>query len=271
MSAGGLWGIRRLTLSGGTMAVMRLPFADRAGLVYRLAQQLRPGPSSGFPLAVWVGIAAGFGVYLYVCAQAGWGYALGIAEPDNALLDFYERFGVAPWRLGHQPGSSWTGLLTGLWVHTGPWHLAVNALLLRLFGAPVERSAGWLALALAFVFTGVAGALCHAVFFPASGLALVGSSGGVAWVMGFCLTWVGGRIPVSVRWRGNDLSLPVFWLAALWLVLQLVGAVLAVSGGRWGEVAFIPHWSGFVLGMFLGWLWRRLGVVKEPVRDADRF
>ena len=207
-----------------------------------------------FPYGTWTLVLATVVVFGYVCSVGGWGYALGFGEPRDALLDFYERYGVVPLFVGHRVWESWFGLLTGLFVHVGPWHLALNMVFLRVFGGAVERSAGRLMLVMVFVFAGVFGALCHAAAFPGSGLALVGASGSVAGVMGFVLAWRGAGAMVGIC----GLERPALWYGLAWVGAEVLGMALAAAGGDWGRLAVVPHWTGLGAGVGLGAMWRVL-------------
>ena len=208
----------------------------------------------GFPYATWLLVLITAGVFGYVCSVGGWGYALGFGQPGDALLDLYERYGVVPLFVGHRMADSWYGLLTGLFVHVGPWHLALNMVFLRVFGGAVERAGSRLMLALVFLSCGVFGALCHAAVFPGSGLALVGASGSVAGVMGFVLAWRGAGMAVGI----GGLERPALWYGLAWVGAEVLGMVLAGAGGDWGRLAVVPHWTGLGAGMGLGVLWRVL-------------
>lgn len=228
---------------------------------------LRPGAIrwADFPCCTWALVAVALAGYAYVCSQHGWGYALGLGQPDDRLLDFYERFGIVPLYVGHLPWAAWPGLLTGLFIHAGPVHLAFNMLFLRLFGAAVERDIGWRSLLTVFVMAGDLAALAHAAVFPASGLSLVGASGSVAGVMSFYLVWAGLSPMLSLGGGQLWLERPAFWYALVWLGAQLLGVATLVWSGGLEQVAVVPHWAGFALGIVMGWLWRRFRIEKEPV------
>ena len=210
---------------------------------------------SGFPYATWMLVVATAAVFGYVCTIGGWGYALGFGQPGDALLDFYERYGVVPLFVGHRSGEGWYGLLTGLFVHVGPWHLALNMVFLRVFGGAVERNGGRLMLVTVFVFAGVFGGLCHSAVYPGSGLALVGASGSVAGVMGFVLAWRGPGALVGI----GGLERPALWYGLAWVGAEVLGMVLAAAGGDWEQLAVVPHWTGLGAGLGLGALWCLLG------------
>src|SRR5690606_29843226 len=80
-------------------------------------------------------------------------------------------------------------LLASMFMHGGFAHLAGNMLFLWIYGDNVEHRVGTLRFVGYYLVTGVAATLMHAMFFPTSGLPLVGASGAISGVLGFYYLW----------------------------------------------------------------------------------
>ncbi len=159
-----------------------------------------------------------------------------------------DRFGFRPQALA---AGGWTGLFTALFVHAGWTHALLNALACLAFGAPVarrfgERGAGPAAFLVFFVLCGVIGSLGFAALSWGHEAVLVGASGGIAGLMGAASRMIpphDGRLaPLA--------SPPVISMAAAWLGVNLVFAVVGFSfGGGGAPLAWQAHLVGYAAGL----------------------
>ncbi|MEO6378946.1 MAG: rhomboid family intramembrane serine protease [Caulobacteraceae bacterium] len=181
------------------------------------------------------------------------------AEP-SALI---ERFGFSPEAMqrGH-----WGGLITALFVHGNWTHAILNALFLLAFGTPVARLFGTRAIGAGGFFTfyflcGALSSLGFAAVHPASSSVLVGASGAIAGLMAASSRLIERRGVLS-----GFTSRPVLGMAAAWVAVNLVVAVIGLNfGGGDMPIAWEAHLVGYAVGLFL------IGPVVRIFAKADRF
>ena len=148
--------------------------------------------------------------------------------------------------------------LTATLVHAGFIHLAANLVILLFCGRSVENIIGPKQMVVLYVVGAYAAAAVHYLIDPSSTVPMVGASGAVSAVIGvFALLF--GRNKVKVANPTLALALHALWLAAAWVVLQiLVGFTFETAGVR---IAVGAHLGGFFAGMLLMkplllWRWR---------------
>ena len=148
--------------------------------------------------------------------------------------------------------------LTATLVHAGFIHLASNLVILLFCGRSVENIIGPKQMVVLYVVGAYAAAAVHYLVDPSSTVPMVGASGAVSAVIGvFALLF--GRNKVKVANPTLALALHALWLAAAWVVLQvLVGFTFETAGVR---IAVGAHLGGFFAGMLLMkplllWRWR---------------
>lgn len=143
-------------------------------------------------------------------------------------------------------GRPWT-FLTYMFVHGGLVHLAVNMLLLFVFGPPVERRMGSRAFALYYLYCGMgAAALTVGLSSLLTLPPMLGASGAVLGVaLAFAFAWPDVELvfaPLPLR------------VSARTLVMLLALADLALAAGSEGGVAHF----GYVGGMAAGYMFFRI-------------
>jgi membrane associated rhomboid family serine protease len=149
-------------------------------------------------------------------------------------------------------------LASHIFLHAGWLHLGLNMLFLVWVGRYVEWVTGrWAMLALFFV-GGIAGGALQVAVAPQAAGAIVGASGAIAAIFGaYAILFARSRVQPR-RILGLELSgesLTALWLAATWIGLQLLTALVFNSGG--GGFAIWTHIGGFLVGLIAGRLWGR--------------
>ncbi|MCZ7401023.1 MAG: rhomboid family intramembrane serine protease [Candidatus Methanoperedens sp.] len=149
--------------------------------------------------------------------------------PDNLAFSGYALF----------HGGYYT-LLTGLFVHANIVHLAGNMLFLYIFGNILENEVGALRVASVFFTSGVLSFILSIPFYPNANM--VGASAAIFAVMAAVLL---------VRRPGYSIQFlsPVGPLALLYFIFNIADI------GSGGNVAYISHVFGFVIGLFFGARW----------------
>ncbi|MFI5420786.1 MAG: rhomboid family intramembrane serine protease [Nitrososphaerales archaeon] len=140
-------------------------------------------------------------------------------------------------------GKIWT-LVTALYVHASPEHLYGNMLFLFIFGSALEYEVGAKKTIGLFFFGGVMTFLVGIPFY-APNAELVGASAAI-----FTLS---GAIMLVNPTRLTIIILPVGLVAILFFLLN----IYYVSSGVGGNVAYISHVIGFLLGVPFGIAWSR--------------
>ena len=153
------------------------------------------------------------------------------STPDNLAFSGYALF----------HGGYYT-LLTGLFVHSTPIHLAGNMLFLYIFGNILENEVGALRVVSVFFTGGVLSFILSIPFYPNANM--VGASAAIFAVMAAVLL---------VRRPGYSIQFlsPVGPLALLYFIFN----ISAIGSG--GNVAYISHVIGFVIGLFFGARWNK--------------
>lgn len=154
---------------------------------------------------------------------------------------FQETLAFDPQSVGRQ----WWGFVTYMFVHGGFLHLALNLLMLFIFGPAVEErmGSGWFGAY--YVACGLGGAIVSL------GVSLLVP---VAPFVGASAAVFGVALAFAIRWPEHPIYVfPVpFPIKAAWLVLILVTLDLAAAmRGSPDGVAHFAHLGGFLVGFIL--------------------
>jgi membrane associated rhomboid family serine protease len=162
--------------------------------------------------------------------------------------ELVDRFGFVP----AEPAAS--ELLTSLFIHSNLLHLLGNMVFLAAVGAAVELATGSLRFAIVYFAGGIAGGLAHAALAMGDdrALPLVGASACVAACAAYYTArYVTLRVPLAPR-----LGISVLGVTLLWLVLQMLGAVIRLGEAAQTGTSFWAHLGGFAAGLLLTVLFR---------------
>lgn len=146
---------------------------------------------------------------------------------------------------------------TALFLHADWPHLLGNLAFLLIFGLPAERVLGAWRLLLLFVVGGALANLAAKLVVAAPDQAVIGASGAISVVIGaylalFPRAQLGLVLPLGVFLE--FVRVPASLLIGMWALLQVV---FAYVGPSFGEVAWIAHLVGFLLGVLAAILLRR--------------
>lgn len=216
-----------------------LPFRDR-------------NPSGDKPWMTWTLIAANVLVFMSY-------WPLGT---DDSVLRIYQAWGMTPANIAQ--GQGLHGFVTGMFIHGGFFHLALNMLFLHIFGDNMEAELGRLRFLGLYLFAGVLANLMQFVAAVGSPVPVGGASGAVAGVMGgYFLMFPRARVDVAlyliITYR--IVAIPAWVLLSLWFALQLAGGLSTQANAT--SVAFWAHIGGFLAGVMLtARPWQSRGGVK---------
>lgn len=138
--------------------------------------------------------------------------------------------------------------ITSLFVHANILHLLGNMVFLAAVGATVEQLSGTLRFLVVYFMSGLSGVMAHLLMGPRGGDAqpLVGASACIAGCAAYySIRYLKLRVPMAPK-----IGLSVFGVTVLWLVLQVLGAFVAL-GGQKPVTAYWAHIGGFLMGLLL--------------------
>ena len=155
------------------------------------------------------------------------------------------------------------GLVTHMFLHAGPFHIAGNMLFLWIFGDNLEDQMGHFGFLLFYLACGLAAAAAQIAANPYEGIPMVGASGAIAGVMGgYLLLFPKARVDVLaiIVIIIKIFTIPAWVMLGVWFLLQLFGgfALFGDSG-----VAYWAHAGGFIAGVVfaLPLFFKRVGTV----------
>lgn len=188
-----------------------------------------------------------------------------LAEP--ALM----RFAMVPARIARIGAGSTAAdarvlatLVTSLFIHASPIHLAGNMLYLFIFGPAVEERIGHARFVLFYLASGIVAGLAMVAMGPDSHIPVIGASGAIAGILGaYFVLYPRGRIltilPVFIFVQFVEIR-AVFYLL-VWFAVQLYSGIAAGARGPLvGGVAWWAHVGGFLFGVAIAPLLARGGV-----------
>jgi len=136
---------------------------------------------------------------------------------------------------------------TCLFVHANTLHLLGNMFFLAAVGPAVESAAGSVRFSVVYFLGGLVGVAAHTLAHrdDSAPALLVGASGAIAACVGYYAVRFGGlHVPLTPRHRVS-----VFWVVAVWVVLQAAGAFVHI--GADSGTSYWSHLGGFASGVLL--------------------
>ncbi len=194
----------------------------------------------------------------------------GALQTDQILANVATSFGVVPSDLGpslspdlpNSPVPEPLTFLTYMFLHAGWMHLLSNMLFIWIFADNVEDAFGHFAFALFYLLSGIGGAFAHVLMAPGSDVPLIGASGAVSGVIGaYVLLYPRARIWILLFYR-IPLRISAIWVLGGWLLLQILSALTAKTGGD-VAVAWWAHIGGFSVGLAMTFLLRSRLLIRS--------
>lgn len=147
---------------------------------------------------------------------------------------------------------AWLTPLSCTLIHAGWLHIGFNLLMLVFCGRQVEQVLQKRAVLILYVAGAYGAALLQWVFGSASPNPMVGASGAISAILATYALLYGQR---AVRRIGPFSAnfLRIMWLAAGWIILQLMIGLASARGGLGdlGQIAIAAHIGGFLAGLVL--------------------
>lgn len=146
----------------------------------------------------------------------------------------------------------WLTPLSCTLIHAGWLHIGFNLLMLIFCGRQVEQVLQTRAVLFLYIAGAYGATLAQWVASPHSPNPMVGASGAISAVLATYALLYGQR---AVRRIGPFSAnfLRIIWLAAGWIILQLMVGLASARGGfgDLGQIAVAAHIGGFVTGLLL--------------------
>jgi len=140
-------------------------------------------------------------------------------------------------------GRCWT-LITALFIHGGLVHLFGNIIFLYVFGNTLEDVIGAKKMLAAFFIGGISAFLISTMFYPPD-ISMVGASASIFTLA--AVTMLDKPLKISLLF----LFLPVGLVAILYFIFNLFEIYYGISG----NIAYISHVIGFMIGIPIGIYW----------------
>jgi len=200
-------------------------------------------------------------VFLYQLSLDIGGSTGGVAHGGTAAAEaFVYEFGAVPCRLTRACAADFPNplvtVLTSMFLHGGPLHVAGNMLYLWIFGDNVEDTLGHGRFLVFYLASGVTAATAQTMVAPQSRVPMIGASGAVSGVLAaYLILFPYARVLTLITfgffWR--FVYLPAVLVLGFWIVVQLMSGFLTLSigQGETGGVAWFAHIGGFVGGLVL--------------------
>jgi len=246
-----------------------------------------PNVRGHVPLITYLLIAANVAVYFFVSLPLtgeraangpllaeyvrALGEHLGRPEELRELVRGLTAYDLFVFAHGFRPAApSVSALFESIFLHASLLHLAGNMLFLWIYGDNVEHRLGSLRFLLAYLGTGIAATLFHALSVPGSQIPMIGASGAISGVLGFYFVLF-PRNQVRLLFLFPPffmqvMAVPARLVLGIYLVLENVVPYLTTRGDV--GVAHGAHIGGFVAGLAVAWLMRRRGVAHQPQEFA---
>ena len=150
---------------------------------------------------------------------------------------------------------------TYMFFHGGFWHFLGNMWFLYIFGDNIESHLGSVRFLGFYLVCGLLSALFHLFLNFFSPVPTIGASGAIAGVMGaYFLLFPGARILtiIPILIFPVFVNIPAFVFLGIWFLFQFINAAGAAGQGAGSGIAWWAHVGGFIAGLVLIRLNRRL-------------
>jgi len=203
-------------------------------------------------------------------------YVVQFLMPQEAGRALVERFGAIPAdilgdpRGGRVASAGPVTLLSSMFLHGSPLHVAGNMLYLWIFGNNIEDRVGRVRFPAFYLLCGLGAHAAHIATSMHSVVPTIGASGAIAGVLGaYVLLYPKARVLVllPLGFFSRTFWIPSVVVLGFWFVVQFLNGLPSLGGGDLGGVAWFAHIGGFVAGMILIWPFL---IGTEPPRRAWR-
>ena len=222
-------------------------------------------PCNTRPYVTWVIMAVCIAVFLIM-----------VMMPTQMSQHFLYLYGMVPIRYTNPewaynfglPPDHYLSFLTGLFLHGGWVHIAVNMVFLWIFADNIEDLLGHGRFILFYLLCGLLAMFTQWYFTPQLVIPVVGASGAIAGVLGayfFRFPYANVVILVPILFFPLFFEVPAIAFLGFWVIMQLdeVSTSTMANGVSATGTALWAHLGGFVAGALL----HSFFVPKRPAAD----
>jgi membrane associated rhomboid family serine protease len=197
-------------------------------------------------------------------------------DGSSGLNRLFRSYGLVPalltGRLGDgsaSPGGAGVlSVATSMFLHGDPLHIGFNMLYLWIFGNNIEDRLGHVGFLAFYLGGGVLAAAAQVMVDPSSTAPVIGASGAIAAVLGAYLVLFPGARVLSLVYFGlffQLIQVPAIVLLGFWFAVQVFDSLVSLGpSGSSGGIALFAHVGGFLAGVVVGLLVRRMGPGGRP-------
>lgn len=178
---------------------------------------------------------------------------------ETAVTDW----GLIPAEWGRYLGFTF---ISSFFLHAGLLHLIGNLYFLLVFGDNTEDMLGKKHYLLLLAIATIVGHIAHIIGDPRATVPCVGASGGISGILAYyCLRFP--KAAVGFIWYFRWVRIPVGYMFALWVLLQMILAFQQISG--FSNVSALAHLGGAAVGVAF-WLLTKKSFSKRNAAAADK-
>ena len=152
-------------------------------------------------------------------------------------------------------------LLSSVFMHGGLMHLGGNMLFLWIFGDNIEAKFGRVKYLGIYLLWGIGAGLIHIMGDTSAGIPAVGASGAISGVLGaYLVIFPHAKIKTVLIFGFFIRMIPIkaMYFLPFWLIFQnLLPFFIGGFGVAGGGVAYLAHIGGFVLGLAVGYIYKK--------------
>ena len=154
-------------------------------------------------------------------------------------------------------------LLTSMFLHGSITHLGGNMLYLWIFADNVEGILGHVKFTIFYFASGLAAGIVQTLVDPTSIIPIVGASGAIAGVLAaYMILFPHAKVHtfLFLFFYFTSIRIPAFYVLGFWFLMQLTNGLSALGLDTTGGVAWFAHIGGFLAGLGLIQVLRRIRI-----------
>ena len=178
-----------------------------------------------------------------------------------APREFTTVFAIIPKMATVDLGHFTLTLLTSMFLHGSITHLGGNMLYLWIFADNVEGILGHVKFIIFYFASGLAAGIVQTLVDPTSIIPIVGASGAIAGILAaYMILFPQAKVHalMFLFFYFTSIRIPAFFVLGFWFLMQLTNGLSALGLDTTGGVAWFAHIGGFIAGLGLIQILRRI-------------
>ena len=154
-------------------------------------------------------------------------------------------------------------LLTSMFLHGSITHLGGNMLYLWIFADNVEGILGHVKFTIFYFASGLAAGIVQTLVDPTSIIPIVGASGAIAGILAaYMILFPQAKVHalLFLFFYFTSIRIPAFFVLGFWFLMQLTNGLSTLGLDTTGGVAWFAHIGGFIAGLALIQILRRIKI-----------